>query len=283
MDLNDVRAAFVAAGLERVVQDIAYLARPSIRLLARPIAEAAQELGASRLGGLPDLPADLAWPQWRGLPQSFIAQIRLADLRPWDREQLLPTEGMLWFFYDARQEVFGESLADRGGWLVHFAKTETGALSRASTPATLPASAHFHPCALSFRGEITLSLQPQLDVPQCRWTEEELRRYERLLASFPDPAEHAAVHHRMLGYPETLQDDMRLQCQLVTHGVSSINDPQAAGLVAGASDWQLLLQVDSDEQAGMRWASAGMLYYWIHREDLLTSHFDATWLVVQSD
>jgi uncharacterized protein YwqG len=51
----------------------------------------------------------------------------------------------------------------------------------------------------------------------------------------------------------------------------------------GMSDWQLLLQVDSDEHAEMRWATAGMVYYWIKLADLRAGRFDETWLVLQSE
>src|SRR5262245_27455074 len=37
-------------------------------------------LGASRFGGVPDLPPGAAWPDREGVPMEFIAQIRLADL-----------------------------------------------------------------------------------------------------------------------------------------------------------------------------------------------------------
>ncbi len=91
------------------------------------------------------------------------------------------------------------------------------------------------------------------------------------------------MHNRLLGNPDTIQDDMRIQCQLTSHGVTDGNDPRTAALSKGAMDWQLLLQVDSNEHAGMRWASSGMLYYWITSADLHARHFDATWVVLQSE
>jgi len=45
----------------------------------------------------------------------------------------------------------------------------------------------------------------------------------------------------------------------------------------------LLLQIDSDENAGMRWGDEGMLYYWMKRDDLQRQRFDTTWLVLQSE
>jgi len=76
---------------------------------------------------------------------------------------------------------------------------------------------------------------------------------------------------------------MRLQCQLISHGVTDTNDPQYDALAQDARNWQLLLQVDSDEQAGMHWANTGMLYYWITSADLQAHAFEHCWLVLQSE
>lgn len=46
---------------------------------------------------------------------------------------------------------------------------------------------------------------------------------------------------------------MRLECQLASHGVTDINDPLAHELSKDAKEWQLLLQIDTDEDIGMRW------------------------------
>ncbi|MEO8953504.1 MAG: YwqG family protein [Ktedonobacteraceae bacterium] len=283
MDKAGVQATFVATGISRLAKDIDRLARPSIRLSASPVAESTLQMGASKLGGTPDLPTGVSWPELKGLPQSFIAQLRLADVHPYDINHQLPQSGMLWFFYDAQQQTYGADPADRGGWRVFYVQSEQPSLQRAAAPATLPAESRFQPCALSFVSEITLSQQPKLEIPDCDWTEDEQKKYEDLLATFPSAADHAAIHHRLLGNPDTIQDDMHLQCQLVSHGVTDTDDPRAAELSKGALEWQLLLQVDSDEHAGMQWGNTGMLYYWIQAADLQAPRFDTTWLVLQSE
>jgi len=282
MDKTTVQAAFVAAGLSQRIKDINALARPSIRLFTTPLEESSLQVGISKLGGLPDLPAGTVWPEWHGLPQSFIAQVHLDDLYSYDVERLLPRHGMLWFFYDAQQQTFGENPADAGGWRVLFREDLT-TLQRTQAPARLPAKSRFRACSIRFANELTLPQQPELELPSFDWNDEEVRRYETLLSTFPDPADRATIHHRMLGHADTLQEDMRLQCQLITHGVTSPNDPRIGELSKGASDWQLLLQVDSDDHAGMRWANAGMVYYWIKWADLQAHRFDETWLVLQSE
>ena len=282
MNKTSVQAAFVAAGLARLTKDIDAIAKASIRLFTTPVSESTLAIGTSKLGGLPDLPADVAWPEWKGTPQSFIAQIRLDDAHTHDVDGVLPEHGMLWFFYDAQQQIFGADLTDKGGWSVLFAEHPAN-LQRISAPTTLPPTSQFRSCAFRFATEITLASQPQLELPHFDWTNEEQKQYETLLSNFPTPEDHAAIHHRLLGNPDTIQDDMRMQCQLASNGLTDASGPNADEQAKAAMEWHLLFQVDSDEQAGMLWANTGMLYYWLKRTDLQAHRFNAAWLVLQSE
>lgn len=286
MDITQFQAALSAAGLPQLVQAIDAIARPSLRLYATPVQEADLSTGASKLGGLPDLPAGWQWPQWKGLPQSFLAQIRLAEVQRFRQQGIgaaLPERGLLWFFYDAQQETYGDQPADQGGWSVLFLEDEQTELHRVPPPPGLPTAAQFHTCALHFTPELTCSLQPALDISDLVWDTDDQQRYDAVMAGLEDAAARALPHHRLLGFPDTLQDDMRSQCQLVSHGVTDEHDPRYAELMKGALNWRLLLQVDSDPQAGMRWANNGLLYYWMNQADLQAHHIGASWLVLQSE
>ena len=285
MDTASVVNAFKAAGLSRIARNVERLALPSVRIVASVTDESAIPPGNSKLGGLPDLPSGTAWPECKGMPMSFIAQIRLSDLRQLDPANVLPATGLLSFFYDAAQETYGDNPTDRGGWqvLYHDGAAGPAPLQRLSAPGTLPAAARFKACSLSFTSEWTLPVDPTIDTSDLKWTDDEQSRYDELYGSFPTPADRTAIHHRLLGHPNTLQDDMRSQCQLVSHGVTDSADPTAAALLPGSSDWCLLLQVDSDEHAGMRWANNGMLYFWIQRKELAAHHFDGLWVILQSE
>jgi len=282
MDKAGVRAAFVAAGLSRLLKDIDYISKDSIRLFSTPAGEYDISIGESRIGGVPDVPPGFTWPDWKGVPQSFIAQLYLEEVHPYDIHGALPSRGMLWFFYDANQETYGADPADLGGWRVIFSDDYAG-LQRTAGPVNLPAESQFKACSVSFASEITLSQQPQFEIADFDWTDEEIQKYETLLATFPDPDDHTAVHNQLLGNPQTIQDDMRLECQLASHGVTDMNDPRVAELSKGAKEWQLLLQIDTDERIGMRWGDAGMIYFWIIGFDLKAHSFDRTWLVSQSE
>lgn len=283
MDKTSVQTALVGAGLSQLTKSIDLLSQPSIRLYTTSAEAASLRVGASRIGGVPDLPAGVNWPEWQGRPQSFIAQIRLDEVHQYDTNGLLPPHGMLWFFYDASQQTFGDSPADSGGWRVLFMDGDLSKLQQISAPAQLPTESRFRACSIKFASEITLTQQPALEIPHLNWSETEQKQYETLLSTFPSTDDHAKVHNRLLGFPDTIQDDMRVQCQLVSNGVTAPDDPRAAALTKGAMDWQLLLQIDSDEQAGMRWGNSGMLYYWLKRADLQARHFERAWLVLQSE
>ena len=226
---------------------------------------------------------------------SFIAQIRLEDLGNLAPAQDLPKKGLLSFFYDAAQETYGADPADRGGWQVFFfppAPAEDGGwhlfspihndVKPAQAPPGLPAGAIFKPCGLTFSLEWSLPPAPAAVVPNLSWSAGQTRRYEDFYANFQNAQDRRLPHHRMFGWPNQIQDDMQLQCALYANNIPAVDDPRAAGAENQKDNWQLLLQLDSDDQTGMRWASYGMLYYWIERAALQQRHYDKTWLVLQS-
>jgi uncharacterized protein YwqG len=282
MNSAQTQRALASAGLGRLAPDLASLAQPSIRLTTTQAGDAQLAVGASKFGGLPDMPIGTAWPILNGVAMSFVGQLRLRDGRPCDVNQQLPPDGLLAFFYDARQQTYGGDPNDRGGWWVrHFA--DSTQLQRTDAPAVLPDDARFKPCALACSAELTMPLEPQLERADLTLTAEEQKAYETFLSTFPTPQGSQGIRNRMLGYADTIQDDMRLQAQLVAHGLTDSDDPKAKALLPGAMNWVLLLQVDSDPNAGMRWASEGRLYFWIERAALAAATFDNVWVILQSD
>lgn len=93
--------------------------------------------------------------------------------------------------------------------------------------------------------------------------------------------------NRMGGYPVPVQGDlMELECQLASNGIyvgdaKGYEDPRSAALRDGAADWRLLLQLDSDDDAGMMWGDVGRLYFWIREQDARAGDFSKVWMVLQ--
>ena len=276
---TNLRSQFSAAGLARLAPALAGLRAGSLRLKTHAVDEQSLALGQAKLGGLPDLPAGVDWPTWNKVPLGFIAQIHLNELSAEPGEPALPPAGWLYFFYDGRQQVYGDKPDDRGAWQVIY--QPDGPLSRAAAPSSLPDESRFKACAVTVAAETTLPQRPLVFAPQLGWTPDEQHHYEDFIED--RVVERGTPRHRLLGHADALQDDMHLQCQLLSHGVPDEQDPGAAALAAGALNWLLLLQVDSDDAAGMQWGSAGRLYFWIEQAALAARRFDNVWMVMQSD
>ncbi len=261
--------------------DIHHLLRESIRLVS--VADHnPSSIGISHFGGSPDLPPDFQWPQWQGVPQSFIAQIRLDEVAGFTPARMLPPEGLLSFFYDANQETYGDQPSDQGGWSVFFF-ANLPVLKPAAFPEGLPDPARFASLDVRFVAEWTLPESPQQVDPEINWSDQTTRQYEQMLAQYRSEVGIAPPYHRMFGYPDQLQDDMQFQSEQMIEKLHGSTAVPGANPALKKRAWQLVLQVDLDARTGMRWGSYGMIYYWLRLEDILEKQFSSAWLALQSD
>jgi uncharacterized protein YwqG len=101
-----------------------------------------------------------------------------------------------------------------------------------------------------------------------------------------------------LGWPFLIQNDsMEAECEASTRreGVlGNLGEVVRAETTGGSREdegreferaardsWRLLLQVDSDDDAGMMWVDSGLLYFWIRKDDLAARRFERVWCVMQ--
>ena len=241
----------------------------------------AQKSGFTKLGGLPALPAEIEWPSWNGKPQSFLAQIDLAEIHA-VLPSFLPPAGRLYFFYDQEQGVWGFDPKERGGWRVFYSSADGPAPMEREAPAALPPEAIYKPKHLRPSRIEVLPDSQTLPRDKFDWDTDGDAYLE--LCSAPFQGEH---RHQMLGYPAPVQNpDMEEECQLASNGLyvgdeTGYKDPRAAALKAGAADWKLLLQLDTDDDTGWMWGDVGTLYFWIREQDARNADFDKAWVVLQ--
>jgi uncharacterized protein YwqG len=269
-------------GLARVAPAIVNAAQASIAFDTQPTAESLLALGQSRVGGRPDMPAAADWPMWHGEPLSFLAQINLAELPQVDCASLLPAHGVLSFFYSAEQATWGFDPNDRGSWRVLYSATES--VARREFPSGLPAYAQFQVCSVTFLQTLTIPGWETLYVLPLDMSWDERERYRAVEDELYKL--YRIAGHQLLGHPSEIQGEMQLECQLASHGLyvgnpSGYQNSRATELKAGAADWQLLLQLDTDDHAGMMWGDVGRLFFWITRADLACRNFDAAWMILQ--
>jgi uncharacterized protein YwqG len=94
---NQLEKLIQEFGLSRVAEDIKRALRNSIRMYTEKVDEDTIPLGTTKIGGKPDVPKGFEWPKYYDNPLSFIAQINMAEIVPFDTERILPASGMLYF------------------------------------------------------------------------------------------------------------------------------------------------------------------------------------------
>lgn len=251
------------------------LMKPTI--LLRPTAQIEHPVGASKIGGKPDLPPEWDWPEWQGRPLAFLAQFRMEEFASVDIENLLPHSGMLYFFYEAEEQPWGIDREDFGSWRVLYYDSSLNSLRRRLPPQTLPEECQFEEILVS--PELFYTLPFELDeleqlAPEIQLGEELCDEYREIVYETP-PLDTVAAWHWMLGYHAAIQDASNASVLQVFRGM----DWEEA--YKQASEMILLLQLDTDDRTGMMWGDAGRLYFWIHRDDLAARRFDEVLMELQ--
>ncbi len=281
-------------GLEHHAASVARLTLPAYRLETTD-ALTTDDLGppgATRLGGLPDLPNGVEWPQDDGLLYSFVAQVDLAALKPLPGIPL-PREGLLSFFsgdLGSASDPGGKVLYSRGP--VRTVAVPDGAEFLDDDEGLFDArGARWAPC-LSLPAYDSQALDV-LDLSD----DEQDQHYDassELLGSKGE-ASFVGAHPRSpqedilatLTFQRHGHEDPRLWSRgqlrrkaeeggrwprrLEAHDWWMAHQEQVA---TELHDWVCLLDLDSHFDCGMCWWDAGNLLFLISRDDLAEGRFE---------
>jgi len=273
------------SGLKRIEDELIQNLKSSIKVNVSMVSENDLEIGRSKLGGSPDVPENFEWPvNKNGTPLAFLAQFNLEEVSSYDIEKRLPPSGMLYFFYEAEEQPWGFDPQDRGKWKVLFYESFRN-LNRINLPHNLPEVSRFKSCALNFELDTTIPPWESIFIQKLNLNREERDLYFDLTEKIIELRESDIIN-RLLGYPDQVQGEMQLECQLVSNGLycgdaTGYRDLRAKELEKGAVNWHLLFQLDSIEDAGMMWGDCGRLYFWIEEDALKKRDFENVWLVLQ--
>jgi uncharacterized protein YwqG len=251
------------------------------------------DTAASKLGGNPALPISFEWPTYRGRPLDFLLQINLRDLNGHTLAPGLPSEGLLAFFYELEEQPWGYDPENLSFFRVCYFEDVNGLSSqtrpehRLNSPMLCEKGIDFwSACSLPEHGSRDGNrLLQQIRTPG---NDFDFSAFERLSeAAFRADAPTAeGPRHHIGGHSDNIQNDMQLEAQLVMNGLycgdaSGYRDPRRPQLEQSCEQWQLLLQLDSDNAAKLLWGDGGMLYFWIRRADLERNDFSKTWMTLQ--
>jgi uncharacterized protein YwqG len=290
-DLAQIGLGAFAAAIARGAKAAAYF-RPV------PRKDADIPIGASKLGGAPDLPANFAWPRrcsmerkyqhgipWRDqeivdqrpgedIELSFIAQLDLSSIQVGWIDVDLPRHGLLSFFYEAQHQPWGFDPIHRGGWQLFWIDATADELVRSvqQDPELSFPSAELEPQLFLTVAE---SLPRTLPL-----TDEQAFALIDFIGSRVPPGVQVG------GHPMLIQNAMEEECEIVSRGYYAGNpqgyqEARSAGIEAITQDWRLVLQVSSIEMANMMWGDGGNLYAWMRGSDMQERRFENAWTILQ--
>lgn len=282
-------------GLDAYFKQLKPHLRNAIHLEISAQQESDIPIGVSKIGGLPDLPDTFTWPSETRIkakrqffffgkktsstevrPLSFIAQINFAEIKGLDIDDLLPSGGIAYFFYCSDQDSWGYDPAQKDKFRVLFYDGDSSNLKRINFPSDLPDFGKYKPCRVEASQATSL---PSLElIDNIFKAERDFQFYEHF--------EGHAFINKVLGHADVIQNEMELECELVSNGLycgnsSGFKNPLAKTLEPKAKNWRLLLQIDSNNEAGMMWGDLGRLFFWIKIEDLIERRFDRMWMILQ--
>lgn len=250
----------------------------------------------SKIGGKPYLPADFTWPTYTDKednvtrPLSFFCQIKLSEIKPYDKEGLLPERGHLYFFYECESMRWGFDPEDKGAARVfYYDTTDVIGIAPFDIPEDINEEYVIPEMPLKFKCEKSY---PDL---------EELEYYgvdDGMCDDYDDALEKLGVdfdeddgEHKLLGYANVIQGEMLTEAERVSRALYC-GDPESYNntpkdveedITRHAADWMLLCQLSTVEKGDFEFmfGDCGMLYFYIKKQDLKNMNFDNVHFSVQ--
>lgn len=245
------------------------------------------------------------------VPLAFLGQIYLEEVPRYGGFPNLPSSGILCFFWDLVNCPAGWRASSKGSCQVIYLE-DTSNLELLTFPAGIADKFrdmldidHSVSCCLSFEPgwvssrflEAMLEIEEDADESEYLMPSSFLEEYlDHTPNQFPernestvlvkDHSSHGEPMHLLFGSPMEIQNPMEELCQLCFHGFDALDHdmnshPEVALLREGIKDWQLLLQLDYDNNLGWEWGDSGMLYFWIRKQDLEKQDFSNVWCEMQ--
>jgi uncharacterized protein YwqG len=285
------RLAQTGLHLQKQLQTVAVPQKPLFGLFKQPDRKKhiglTAAVGASRLGGLPDVPPGFSWPQIDGKPMQFLAQINCAEIPAQTVDAPFPAEGLLYFFFDFDSLSVFKPQKNRTADCVKYAAVVTG-LAPAPVPGgSLPGDFVLPAFPVKLLPAPTFPDRESADFKALDLTEVEAEGALEAIARWQKEVLHATQerwdgYHQVGGLPQCVQNEVLKEAQVITLGKEGEQTRELwAAAEKSPGDWCLLLQLDSDGDINTMWGDAGMLYFCLRKLDLAAKKFENACVVFQ--
>lgn len=210
-----------------------------------------------------------------------------------DSARLLPSGGLLAFFYELEEQPWGYDPKNLSFFKVSYFPEGTELFSTArpehrlnSPPLSEMGVELWAALSLPTHGSRAWGrLSKQITKPGIALNFSAFDELSQAVfrAAAPTPV---GPRHKLGGHSDNIQNDMQLEAQLVMNGLycgdaSGYGDPRRPALEKTCENWLLLLQINSDETVNFMWGDLGMLYFWVQESDRVRRDFSRTWMTLQ--
>ncbi|UYV55659.1 YwqG family protein [Priestia megaterium] len=253
-------------------EEILKNSKPCIRLFPSKRKDEDIPVGGSKLGGDPDLPAELDIPEYQNNIFSFLAQINCQDINAYNIENLLPTKGFIYFFYDCESFVSGIEITDKNHWKVMYYDGIEENLKRNSISQYLSEENYFKSALVEGKLGVSFADLDSYELEDVEWKDYG-ESYIEFLECFERKAKST---HQLLGQPKVVQMDVFEEVLPLIQECKNNKNISREDLI-------LLFQLDTDEvNTNMLWGDEGIIHFFITKEDLQERNFQDVWLSLQS-
>lgn len=306
-------------GLSEIEDAILGLAKPAVQIERTRVDEDTLPLGASKLGGNPDLPPEFEWPYWNDKPLTFIAQFKLsevanpqlpppdpAQLTLWDMdiipvvhrhtEDMLPSQGILYYFYAAEEIPLG-AYSEKDGWRVVYLENEIQPLTRTLQPMApgkwgqiMALPAH----RINFVRWLSLPIIRSRDTKWWESLDKQTTDKALSLDWFKSSywkltfEKRSQDTHYIYGYPTPV--NKYVEWETVIHALQLKRNErwdfihpngELADINQEVDKWQFLFQIASDNSLKVMWGDLGTIYISIPKTSLHKRSFEDCWTIMQ--
>lgn len=302
--LQLIERAIQEKNLQVDMEEIKKLLQPAVGLKKIEKDDENIPVGHSKFGGIPDLPKEWDYPSYEESPLSFLCQINLAEI-PFATD--LPQTGVLYFFFEDEEMpsyYIDEDPNTMNSFRVLYFDGDRKKLQRNSEFLEENGKEPFPSYEMSYH--------LQYQIPEIVGNPEkydflnrhaknfeavendylllyfgifQLLHYEKdewLEMDFEMEGEYPI--HSLLGYAYNVQEEaieeildinwlIKQSTTIEEVERKSLHDKRNEDIGKEKEEWQLLLQLDTDDELDWMWGDMGRLYFAIKKEDLQNKNF----------
>lgn len=226
--------------------------------------------GLSKIGGKPDLPADFQWYRnENGEALAFLMQINCSELHKYDKDNIFPETGMLYFFYDLENQAWFSDDNGGKGYAVFYCDNAESELASVGFPDDDASQFNFYGdtnCTLNEKG---IEFFAKSDLP-------DHEDYMNLCGE-PLDDDYDDIKYKLLGYDTEEYSGKYFKLggysNCIQYGLTEEFD----------NEYIQLCQISSYEceSGGFMFGDGGNLYFYIKKEDLKNKNFDNVKIILQ--